>query len=133
MIGLTVAAMVAASALVQVKRYPYEVVTVTGAAAKNIQSDFAEWTCRFARRANAPASAFKALQSDRAVIVEYLKSVGVTAAEMEVSQIGTTALYKLNDRGDTTNQIEGYELSQTITSRSADVVKIDRAARKPRL
>lgn len=129
-VGLWGAAWMGAIAFDQAKRYPYEVITVTGVAAKPITSDFAEWTCRFARRASSPAAAFKALQGDRAVIVAYLHSIGITQAELETSPVSTTTLFKQNADGDTTNQIEGYELSQSLTARAADVAKIDRAARE---
>jgi hypothetical protein len=47
-----------------------------------------------------------------------------------VSQVNTEVLYKKNEKGNDTNQIEGYRLSQGIEVKSYDVKKIEEVSRQ---
>jgi uncharacterized protein len=130
MIGLVVSTLIAATTFFQIKRYPDEVVTVTGAASKLIESDSAEWRSNFSRRGSSMAGAYGDLKKDLATVTSYLKSAGVKADELTVSPVTTTTLYGRDDRGYTTNEIVGYELMQTVSVASRDVGKVDRISRE---
>ena len=70
------------------------------------------------------------LQDDLKKVKEYLTAKGVKDDELIISQVETKVLYKKNEKGNDTNQIEGYLLSQGIEVKSYDVQKIDNVSRQ---
>ncbi len=130
MVGLILSSMIASNTFLQVKRYPNEVVSVTGAASKPIVADKATWQCSFARRGNTMAEAYNALKKDTIVVSTYLKSLGISEGEMAINQTKTQTLYHQNTKGYSTNQVSGYKLSQYIIVTSSDVDKVERVSRK---
>ncbi len=129
MLGLIFSSVIASNTFLQVKRYPNEVVTVTGAASKAIVADMASWRCSFARRGNTMAEAYNALKQDTKVVTGYLKSVGISEDKMAVTQAKTQTLYTRNSKGYSTNQVSGYKLSQEIIVNSKNVDKIEAVSR----
>lgn len=135
-LGLCIAAatifstVILSKGLMQIKKFANEVIEVTGSAEKKIMSDYIVWTSRFSRRDSKMTVAFAQLKDDLEKVKEYLLSKGVKEDEIVVSQINTVVLYKKNEKGYDTNEIEGYRLSQHIEVRSYDVKKIDGIARQ---
>jgi hypothetical protein len=70
------------------------------------------------------------LQEDLKKVKEYLTSKGVKDDELVISQANTKVLYKKNEKGYDTNEIEAYLLSQGIEVKSYDVQKIDNVSRQ---
>lgn len=116
--------------LLQIRKFSNEVISVTGSAEKKIISDYSVWKSSFARRDPKMTEAFNALKNDLQEVKDYLISKGVKEDEIVVSQIGTTVLYKKNEKGTDTNQIEEYVLTQDIEVRSNDIKKVDDIARQ---
>ena len=125
-----VSTVILSKGLMQIKKFTNEVITVTGSAEKEIVSDYIVWNSKFSRRDSKMTVAFEKLKEDLKKVKEYLLSKGVKDNEIIVSQISTTVLYKKNEKGHDTNEIEGYCLSQGIEVRSYDVKKIDDIARR---
>ena len=126
MVGLIGSSAVLGDTFLKSRRYPNEVVTVTGAATHPITSDLATWECSFARRAGTMAMAYDALKKDTEVVKQYLASHGVKPDEMAIQQTDTITQYQRNDKGYTTDIVSGYKLSQRIEVTSKDVEKIER-------
>jgi len=116
--------------LLQIKKFSSEVITVTGSAEKKIVSDYIVWKAEFSRRAPELKTAYALLQDDLKKVKEYLTAKGVKDDELIISQVETKVLYKKNEKGNDTNQIEGYLLSQGIEVKSYDVQKIDNVSRQ---
>ena len=116
--------------LLQIKKFSSEVITVTGSAEKKIVSDYIVWKAEFSRRAPELKTAYTLLQDDLKKVKEYLTAKGVKDDELIISQVETKVLYKKNEKGNDTNQIEGYLLSQGIEVKSYDVQKIDNVSRQ---
>ena len=74
--------------------------------------------------------AFEKLGDDLEKVKKYRLSKGIREDEIIASQISTSVLYKKNEKGYDTNEIEGYILSQSLEVRSYDVVKVDDVARQ---
>ena len=110
--------------LMKIKQFSSEVIKVTGSAEKNILSDYMVWKGSFSRRELQMVDAFKKLKEDLQAVQGYLTSKGIKPEELIVSPVTTTVLYKKNEKGNDTNEIEGYRLSQEIEVRSNDVVKV---------
>ena len=125
-----VSTVILSKGLMQIKKFTNEVITVTGSAEKKIVSDYIVWNSKFLRRDSKMTVAFEELKEDLKKVKEYFLSKGVKDDEIIVSQISTTVLYKKNEKGHDTNEIEGYRLGQGIEVRSYDVKKIDDIARR---
>jgi len=129
--GATIAASIIFSkGFLSVTKFMREQITVTGSAQKDIKSDYTVWLGDFSRREPDMATAYKKLGEDLAKVKQYLASQGIGEKEIIVRQIETETIYKKNEKGNNTNDIEGYRLKQTVELRSNDVEKIARISRE---
>ncbi|MFA6599485.1 MAG: SIMPL domain-containing protein [Candidatus Omnitrophota bacterium] len=135
-LGLCIAAATIVSSIIfskgflSVTKFMREQITVTGSAQKNIRSDYAVWAGAFVRRDLTMASAFQKLGEDLAKVKQYLLGQGIGDKEIVVRQIETETIYKKNEKGNDTNEIEAYRLKQAVELRSGDVEKIARISRE---
>ncbi|OGX13299.1 MAG: hypothetical protein A2351_05890 [Omnitrophica bacterium RIFOXYB12_FULL_50_7] len=135
-LGLCIAGATIASSIIfskgflSVTKFMREQITVTGSAQKNIKSDYAVWAGSFSRREVDMATAFKGLGGDLAKVKQYLTTQGSGDNEIVVRQIETETIYKKNEKGNATNDIEGYRLKQNVELHSKDVYKIARISRE---
>jgi len=125
-VGLLGAASIAANAIDQAKRYPNEVVDVTGSAVKQVASDEAQWTTSFTRQGASIQDIYHAMKADETQLRRFLETEQVKPAEMAFGSVATNTLYTRDHNGNTTNTIEGYSLTQTVVVKSTDVDKIQR-------
>lgn len=135
-LGLCIAGATIASSVIfskgflSVTKFMREQITVTGSAQKEIKSDYAVWTGSFSRREIDMAAAYQKLEADLVTVKQYLVEKGLKEAEILTSQIATETIYGKNERGNNTNVIEGYKLTQSVEVRSRDVYKIARISRE---
>jgi len=135
-LGVCIAAATVISALIfsqgmlQMKKFTTEVINVTGSAERKIVSDYIAWKASFSRRDVEMTTAFKFLKDDLRAVREYLASKGVSEEEIVLSPIVTEILYKKNEKGNNTNEIEAYRLTQSFEARSGDVAKITAVSRE---
>jgi hypothetical protein len=135
-LGICIAAATIVSSIIlsqgflKVMKFTREQITVTGSAQKNIKSDYIVWIGSFSRRETDLPAAYKKLQEDLGRVKAYLLSKGVNEKEMIISQITTATVYKKNEKGNDTNDIQGYVLSQSVEVRSQEVDKITQVSRE---
>lgn len=125
-----VSSIVLSQGILKVMKFTREVIKVTGSAQKNIRSDYIVWRCMFTRRDADLTIAYKNLKADLEKIKSYLTRKGVNQEEVAISQISTDTIYRKNEKGADTNEIEAYRLSQTIDIRSYDVDRITEVSRE---
>lgn len=123
------ASVIISQGVMKVMRFTKEVVSVTGSAQQTIVSDFATWQVDFGRRDPDLPAAYRGLEADLARVKAWLRGRGVPDEEIAVSQVFTTTLYKKNNDGYDTNEVEGYRLGQHIAARSRDVNRVTAIAR----
>ena len=129
--GATIgASLIFSKGFLSVTKFMREQITVTGSAQKDIKSDYVVWNGSFSRREVDMATAYKKLQEDLVTVKKYLAGKGIEGAEVLTSQIATETIYKKNDKGNNTNDIEGYKLTQSVEIRSKDVYKIAQISRE---
>lgn len=114
----------------KVMKFTREQISVTGSATKEIRSDFIIWSGTFSRRDAGLKTAYEALKADLEKVRQYLLAKGVDNKEIIISPVTTTTLYKKNEKGYDTNDIEGYMVSQNIEIRSNDVDKVTQVSRE---
>lgn len=129
-VAVVASSLILSSALIKIKKFASEVISVTGSAEKEIISDYIVWRSGFSRRSAELTDAFSSLQNDLEIVRAYLVSKGISPKEIIVSQINTMVLYKKNEKGYDTNEIEGYQLSQDLEIRSTDVYGITKISRE---
>ena len=112
-----------------------EMIRVTGSARKEIRSDFIIWSGRVAYRANDIPTAYKLVKDGVQKSTAFLTEKGVNRDQIVISSVTTNPVYETvrrNQDGYTVDsqQISGYELSQTIEVRSSEVEKVDKLSRE---
>lgn len=135
-LGICIAAATIASSIIlsggflKVMKFTRENINVTGSATKEIKSDYIVWNASFSRREADLTTAYKKIKEDLEKVKQYLASKGVSEKEVIISQITTATVYKKNEKGNDTNDIQGYRLSQGIEIRSHAVDKIAQVSRE---
>ena len=125
-----IASIILSQGFMKVMKITHEQITVTGSAQKSIKSDYIAWTGTFSRRSDDLSAAYKELKNDAVKVKAYLISKGINEKEIITSQVYTTVLYKKNEKGNDTNDIQGYLLSQNFDIKSSNVEKITMISRE---
>jgi len=107
-----------------------EAITVTGSAKRRITSDLVLWSAGVSAQSPQLAAAYSQLADNIPRIKQYLLSKGIPEDQMTVSSISSITLKGRDSAGNETNEITGYQLSQSIEVRSNDVQKIAQVARE---
>lgn len=108
----------------KIKKMTTERIDVTGSAERKILSDEIVWSGGFSRRAADLKTAYGLLKSDLELVKKYLMDKGVKDSEIMVPQATTRVLYRKNEKGNDTNDIEAYLVTQNVEIKSKDVEKI---------
>jgi len=125
-----ISSVILSQGFLKIMKFTRENINVTGSATKEIKSDYIVWGGNFSRREPDMATAYKKLKDDLEKVKQYLAAKGVNEKEITISQIGTQTVYKKNEKGNDTNDIQGYRLIQGVQIRSNDVDRIDAVSRE---
>ena len=104
-------------------------VTVKGFAEKPIQSDYAIWTMNLVARSPQISEAYATMERNLAKVLDYLRAQGVKDEEVSYSAATIHVRYKMNMSGMPTNEIEIYEMNQSVTMKSADVHQVAKVSK----
>ncbi|MFO0045263.1 MAG: SIMPL domain-containing protein [Armatimonadota bacterium] len=109
-------------------------IKVTGSARKDIDSDFIAWTGKVAYRASNLNDGFKSVKGSVVTLVEYLKTKGLSDKEIVIGAVQTTPLFEQQQNPNYDSQssfriIKGYDVSQAVTVRSAQVELVEKVSR----
>jgi hypothetical protein len=129
-VATIVSSVILSGGFLKVMKFTREQISVTGSATREIRSDYIVWIGEFKRREADLKTAYKGLQEDLGKVKVYLKSRGVSEKEIIISQVVTETVYKKNEKGNDTNDIQGYSLTQNVEIRSNDVDKIADVSRE---
>jgi len=129
-VATIVSSVILSGGFLKVMKFTREQITVTGSAQKDIKSDYIVWKGDFSRRDTDLKAAYASLKTDLEKVKQYITSKGVTEDELIISPVTTTTLYKKNEKGYDTNDIQAYLLSQGIEIRSEAVDKITQVSRE---
>ena len=129
-IATIVSSVILSKGFLRIAQFTKEVISVTGSAQTEIKSDLIVWYSSFSVRDNELTSAYKRLKEDLAKVKSYLISKGVSEKEIVVSQISTETIYKKNEEGSNTNEIEAYRPGQSVGVHSYRVDEVTRISRE---
>jgi hypothetical protein len=113
---------------VHVKADP-KTISVTGSARKVIESDLIIWSARVSASDPELKTAYDSLDAFLQKELEYLKSHGIPSADITVASIQTHQRHERDAKGNETEKITSYELSQDIEVTSNDVGRVSDTAR----
>lgn len=105
-----------------------EEITVRGSARRQITSDLAVWKIRVRGRGKEIAEAYGAVEAAARRAAKFLDERGFTAAEVQVSATDTETQYKVDEKGNETHQVDGYEMDRIFTVTTARVGEIAKAS-----
>jgi hypothetical protein len=126
--GFITAAIIAVTGLIEIKSTRTSIV-VTGSAKQQITSDLIVWSGYYHTQSPELKNAYADLELSRDKVKKYLADKGIAEADLVFSAISTNIFYVYNEYGVYTNQIDYYDLSQTITIRSGEIDKVTEISR----
>jgi hypothetical protein len=121
--GLLAGALYAGSVVRDV-RSPARSVTVKGFAQRPISSDFAIWRGSLTARSPEMAKAYGKLESDLARVTAFLTEKGIAREQISVSPVSIQTRFRQGEQGYQTNEVELYELHQTLSLSSNAVASV---------
>jgi hypothetical protein len=109
-----------------------QTIAVTGLSEYDFESDLVVWNGNFSRRNSDMKTAYAQLKSDENAIRDYLKSQGVTDAEMIFSSVNILKDYDnyRDASGNYYNRFIGYNLQQDVKIESKNLNKIEKVSRE---
>lgn len=110
-------------------RTPPKSLSVTGSAKRTIESDLIVWTARVSATDPELAKAYEELKASSDKTAAWLKAQGVKDEEMKLSSITTTKHFAETEKGQKTDRITGYELTQDLEVTSPRVKDVEGVSR----
>jgi hypothetical protein len=105
-------------------------VTVKGFAQRPIRSDFAIWTGSLTSRSREMPAAYGKIEADLARVLAFLGEAGITREQISVSPVSIQTRFRQGEQGYFTNEVELYELGQTLTLSSKDVTLVEKVSKE---
>lgn len=131
-IAVVVAAWVLGSAY-KYKYHQQQIITVTGGAEINFNSDLIVWTGSYSRKAETLESAYAQLKEDEDKVRKYLSSNGINANDVIFNSVNISKDYtnRYDDNGRVTGSVfNGYTLTQSVKVQSKEITKIEKISRE---
>jgi uncharacterized protein len=129
-VATIVSSVILSGGILKVMKFTREQISVTGSAEKNITSDLIVWSGTFTRRDADLKTAHLRLKEDLEKVKKYLIGKGVDENELTIYQVDTYIIYKKNEKGNDTNDIQGYSVTQSFKVKSKDVDRITKVSRE---
>lgn len=105
-------------------------VTVKGFAQRPIRSDFAIWSSSLTSRSREMPSAYEKIAADLARVLAFLGEAGIAREQISVSPVSIQTRFRQGEQGYFTNEVDLYELGQTITLSSKDVARVEKVSKE---
>lgn len=127
-IGIVISSFIVTNGFVNIKKSRSNII-VTGSAKKKITSDLIVWTGSFNTQSPKLQDAYTKLEESRNKVMNYLVKQGIDKENLVFSSINTSINYVISDYGNITNDIDYYDLNQTVTISSDEIDKITEISR----
>ena len=118
-LGFTYSAHLLSSAIVSFKHQ--NTIKVKGIAEKAITSDSARWNATWMRRSTTLKEGYAELEVQRDVVKKFLSDAKVPESDCTYSAVSTETVFKKDENGQTSNEVFGYVLNQSVEIKSKDV------------
>lgn len=125
-LGMIFSSMVLSKFFVRIKHE--QAIKVKGYSERDVTSDIGKFSCNVSARGFNLNEAYRKLHENKNAVLEYLKQKGFTEPEEAVGTIDISKVNKRDNKGNLMNQIEFYDVSQSIWVASNKVALIKEAA-----
>ncbi|HEY1661299.1 MAG TPA: SIMPL domain-containing protein [Verrucomicrobiae bacterium] len=129
--GLIFSSMLATSTWMKVRNSQF--ITVKGSVQTNVESDFIVWSGSYPAEAATLLEAQRAIQTNRAMVEDFLRAQGVTNYIFTPVGIEEQTASRKSDDGWMMQRTTGYRLTQTVSVESTDVDRLDKLDTTPLL
>lgn len=119
-LGLIGASYLVSDAMRDIK-VSHQIIKVRGYAEVEVEADFAIWAIELAARGPELAASYEVLERNRTETLAFLEQQAIGASAVQLQAVRTQELYRRNEKGHTTRDIEGYRLTQSLEVGSRDV------------
>ncbi|MEW5820760.1 MAG: SIMPL domain-containing protein [Cyanobacteriota bacterium] len=116
--------------LLNLKKYPNEVIEVTGYAQKFIISDHAKWECKFSVVDSTLNAAYELIEEQYKAVSTYLLMNKIENKQITKHPLYVNTIYEKDAKGKNTNKIAGYSITQRLTIESDNVNRIKKISEK---
>lgn len=108
------------------------VISVTGMAERNFESDLIVWKSQFTVKNMQLTSAYSELKNQSEATKKFLLSKGINEKEMILSaaEISKDFIYSTTSNGNSSSTFDGYLLTQRVNIISNDVPKVEKISRE---
>jgi hypothetical protein len=127
--GLFAIALYAGSVVRDVRGAP-RYVTVKGFAQRGVKSDLAIWSGSLTARSREMSRAYQEIEADLARVLAFLAEAGIPREQISVSPVSIQTRFRQGEQGYFTNEVELYELGQTLTLASKDVARVESVSKE---
>ena len=128
-LGLVLSSWLICKACLDIKSLSHHIF-VKGYAERKITSEQTSWSGTLTTRDPSLTEAHKKIAHNREIVIAFLVKAGFKAEQVEASPVIKNTLYALNDKGNQTNLIEGYSLTQGFSIDSRDVALMAKLAKE---
>lgn len=129
-LGSIVSTSILSKSLVEVQKFQNQTIKVTGSASTNVTADKAAWSINVKTVQPTLKEGYAKIGSDTEKIKKFLTSNGIKEKDIEIKSVNSYENYGRYPNGNTTNQIENYNLYRYITVKSDDTEKLTDLAKR---
>jgi hypothetical protein len=123
-LGFALSAYMVSTAMIRMRQE--NTIKVKGYAQKQIKADTGTWLGEMTVNATDLATGYKVMDANRVKVVELIEKIGFDKdTKVEFLPVSIMTQYKLNEKGNSTNEIFGYVLNQTVRVESRQIEQID--------
>lgn len=126
-IGIIISAFIISKAMKDIK-LAYQTIDVKGYAEGDAVADKATWTGSFSVRSNTLKEAYDKLDEQETIILRFIEKLGVPKDEIKLTPVRPYKIYKTNEKGYNTSDVEAYEVSRSFKINSSDVNLISKVS-----
>ncbi len=120
-IGSIFSTYILSKSVVEFQKLSNQTIRVTGSASQNVTSDSASWNIDLHTKQPNLKQGYAKIKADAKKVKKFLLDSGIEEKNITFSAINSYEEYKRFPNGNTSNEIECYNLSQYITVKSNDI------------
>jgi hypothetical protein len=123
-LGFALSAYMVSTAMIRMRQE--NTIKVKGYAEKQIKADNGTWSGEMTVRSPDLAAGYKVMDANRVKVRDMIDKIGFNKeTRINFLPVSIQTEYKLNDKGNSTNEINGYVLNQTVTIESNQIDLIE--------
>ncbi|MGI4851827.1 MAG: SIMPL domain-containing protein [Janthinobacterium lividum] len=96
-------------------------IEVKGYTERSIESDQSSWSLTLTANEASLSEASLKFDHHKKILIDFLAKEGIDVKDFEGSPLKRNTVYKILENGQTSNQVEGYKISQNFSYRSHNI------------